>query len=346
MVMRLAHELKKAPPVNDSQWRALVDHDARADGTFVYGVKTMGIYCCPSCSSRAPKRANVVSFPTPKEAEQAGYRGCYRCNPNGVSMSKRTATLIAAACRTIETAAKKPTLGALAATAKLSPFHFRRYFKTATGLSPKQYAASARAKRGHRAEEIRYALGLSSLGSLLVAQSSKGIHTISIGDEPDTLIREFKMRLPQARLVDDDPAFGEVVEGVAAFIDRPSLGLDLPLDVQGSAFEKRVWRALRGIPAGKTASYAEVARLVDAPTGARAVARACAANTIAVAIPCHRVVRSNGELSGYRWGVERKRALLAKEADGGTPSPTLHSKSSSNARPTRQRTKALVLASP
>jgi AraC family transcriptional regulator, regulatory protein of adaptative response / methylated-DNA-[protein]-cysteine methyltransferase len=133
--------------VSDEQWRALVEHDRRADGTFVYGVKTVGIYCCPSCSSRSPKRSNVVSFLTAKDAERAGYRGCYRCNPNGVSISEGAARLIAEACRTIETAEKPPTVRALAAAVGLSPFHLSRYFEAATGLSPKEYASSLGTKR-------------------------------------------------------------------------------------------------------------------------------------------------------------------------------------------------------
>jgi AraC family transcriptional regulator of adaptative response/methylated-DNA-[protein]-cysteine methyltransferase len=166
---------------------------------------------------------------------------------------------------------------------------------------------------GARAE-IRFAVRECSLGFILVASSEQGICAILLGDDAAALRRELQDRFPRARLTNGDAAFGRMAAEVAGFVDTPRRGLDLPLDPRGTAFQRRVWRALRGIPAGQTASYADIARRIGAPRAVRAVAQACAANAIAVAIPCHRVVRTDGTLSGYRWGVERKNALLQREA--------------------------------
>jgi AraC family transcriptional regulator of adaptative response/methylated-DNA-[protein]-cysteine methyltransferase len=171
-------------------------------------------------------------------------------------------------------------------------------------------------RSGGSGEAIRFAVGECSLGSVLVAATEKGICAILLGDDPDTLARELQDRYPKAELIGGDAVFEQWVARVIGFVERPALGLDLPLDVRGTAFQQRVWRALRDIPAGSTASYAEIARKIGAPDSARAVAQACGANSLAVAIPCHRVVRNDGALSGYRWGVERKRALLEREGRG------------------------------
>jgi AraC family transcriptional regulator of adaptative response/methylated-DNA-[protein]-cysteine methyltransferase len=173
----------------------------------------------------------------------------------------------------------------------------------------------ARFRAGGEGAEIRFAVGQCSLGSILVASSERGVCTISIGDDPDALARELQDRFPRASLIGGDAGFERLVARVVGFVEAPGLGLDLPLDVRGTAFQKRVWQALRRIPAGKTVSYAELAKRIGAPKSVRAVASACAANAIAVAIPCHRVVRNDGSLSGYRWGVERKRALIERERD-------------------------------
>lgn len=146
------------------------------------------------------------------------------------------------------------------------------------------------------------------------AQSERGVCAIALGDDPDALARELQDRFPQARLIGGDPAFEQLVARVVGFVEAPGVGLDLPLDVRGTAFQQRVWQALRDIPPGSTASYAEIAERIGSPKSVRAVAQACGANALAVAIPCHRVVRSDGALSGYRWGVERKSALLKREA--------------------------------
>ncbi|MFT3791803.1 MAG: bifunctional DNA-binding transcriptional regulator/O6-methylguanine-DNA methyltransferase Ada [Rudaea sp.] len=178
------------------------------------------------------------------------------------------------------------------------------------GMTPGEW------RRGGADAEIRFAIGECSLGSILVACSGKGICAILLGDDPDRLARDLQDRFPNARLIGDDEAFADLVARVVGFVEAPQRGLDLPLDVRGTAFQQRVWEALRKIPAGATVSYSEIAERIGAPKAVRAVAQACASNEIAVAIPCHRVVRNDGALSGYRWGVERKRALLERERTG------------------------------
>ena len=175
------------------------------------------------------------------------------------------------------------------------------------GMTPTEYRA------GGPLTEIRFAVGECSLGSVLVAATSKGVCAILLGGDPDGLVRELQDSFPRATLVGGDAAFEETVSRVVGFVESPGVRLDLPLDVRGTVFQQRVWQALREIPAGSTLSYAEIARRIGAPTSVRAVAQACAANTLAVAIPCHRVVKQDGALSGYRWGAERKRLLLERE---------------------------------
>ena len=267
------------------------------------------------------------------------------------------AAKVAAICRQLESSDEIPPLGELARAAGLSPWHFHRVFKAATGVTPAAYAAAQRARRvrerlatsntvtdaiyeagfnsagrfyehadgmlgmtpsafraGGAATTIRFALGQCALGAILVAASARGVCAILLGDDPDELLRDFQDRFPRADLIGGDAAFEKLVAQVVGFVEAPGIGLDLPLDVRGTAFQQRVWRALLAIPAGATATYAEIARAIGAPRAVRAVARAIATNPIAVAIPCHRVVASDGALSGYRWGVARKRALLDREA--------------------------------
>jgi AraC family transcriptional regulator of adaptative response/methylated-DNA-[protein]-cysteine methyltransferase len=186
-----------------------------------------------------------------------------------------------------------------------------RFYEKSTdllGMTPSRYRA------GGADEEIRFAVGQTSLGAILVASSTKGVAAILLGTEPEALVRELQDRFPKARLIGADRDYEALVARVVGLVEEPMLGLDLPLDVRGTAFQQRVWQALQQIPAGQTVSYAEIARRIGAPKAVRAVAGACAANHIAVAIPCHRVVRNDGALSGYAWGVERKRALLEREA--------------------------------
>ncbi|HAI94654.1 MAG TPA: bifunctional DNA-binding transcriptional regulator/O6-methylguanine-DNA methyltransferase Ada, partial [Xanthomonadaceae bacterium] len=186
-----------------------------------------------------------------------------------------------------------------------------RFYETSEqvlGMRAKEYRA------GGAGAVIRFAVGESALGAILVAQSQRGICTILLGDDPDRLVRDLQDQFPKAELIGGDGDFEQLVARVVGFVEAPGIGLNLPLDVRGTAFQQRVWQALREIPVGETASYAEIAERIGAPKAVRAVAQACAANHIAVAIPCHRVVRRDGDISGYRWGVERKRELLRREA--------------------------------
>jgi AraC family transcriptional regulator of adaptative response/methylated-DNA-[protein]-cysteine methyltransferase len=175
-------------------------------------------------------------------------------------------------------------------------------------------------RSGGKDIDIRFAVGECSLGSILVAATERGVCAVFLGDDPEALVHELERRFPRAELVGADSAFEKLVAQVVGLVEEPRIGTNLPLDIRGTAFQQRVWHALRSIPTGKTASYSQIARAINAPKAVRAVAQACAANALAVAIPCHRVVRADGDLSGYRWGVERKRALLARES-GLLPSP-------------------------
>lgn len=340
----------------DPRWKAVVARDRSADGTFFYSVATTGVYCRPSCASRRANPKNVQFHRDAAAAERAGFRPCKRCRPGSLSIEQEHAATIARICREIDAEDVAPRLDELARRAGLSPYHFHRLFKSATGLTPRAYAAAARARRvrgalqsaanvtaaiydagfnsggrfyatsnailgmqprafrnGGADTEIAFAVGECSLGSILVAQSERGICAILLGDDPDALVRDVQDRFPRAALVGGNRGFEGTIAAVVAAVEAPAVGLDLPLDLRGTAFQERVWQALRTIPPGTTASYAEVARMIGAPGSTRAVAQACASNPVAVAIPCHRVVRTDGALSGYRWGVERKRELLARE---------------------------------
>lgn len=181
--------------------------------------------------------------------------------------------------------------------------------KQVLGMTPSDY------RNGGSNHSIRFAVGECTLGAILVASSEQGVCAITLGDDPDALIRDLQDRFPQAELVGGDADYEQQVAQVIGLVEAPATGVDLPLDIRGTAFQRRVWQALQELPAGETASYSEIARRIGRPGSARAVAKACAANSLAVAIPCHRVVRNDGGLSGYRWGVERKRELLKREAD-------------------------------
>ncbi|MEG2391528.1 MAG: bifunctional DNA-binding transcriptional regulator/O6-methylguanine-DNA methyltransferase Ada [Pseudomonas sp.] len=349
--------LSNTPNIEDDpRWAAVVARDARADETFVYAVKTTGIYCRPSSLARLPKPQNVEFFDTALEAEAAGYRPSKRASKDQSDVLAQHAATVELACRQIESADTLPALNELAETAGLSPFHFHRVFKAATGLTPKGYASAHRSRRvrerladggsvtdalydagfnsnsrvyesadhllgmkpgDYRAagqnNDIRFAVGQCSLGAILVAQSERGVCAILLGDDPHQLVCDLQDQFRKANLIGADAGFEQLIAKVVGFIETPAIGLDLPLDVRGTAFQERVWQALREIPVGSTASYADVAQRIGAPTSMRAVAQACGANRLAVAIPCHRVVRSDGNLSGYRWGVERKRELLERE---------------------------------
>ncbi|WP_248741774.1 MULTISPECIES: bifunctional DNA-binding transcriptional regulator/O6-methylguanine-DNA methyltransferase Ada [unclassified Pseudomonas] len=341
---------------DDPRWAAVVARDPRADGQFVYAVKTTGIYCRPSSLARLPKPQNVEFFDTAEEAEAAGYRPSKRASKDQSDVAAQHAATVAAACRQIESAETLPALNELAEAAGLSAFHFHRVFKAATGLTPKGYAAAHRSRRVRQRladgdsvtdalydagfnsnsrfyesadqllgmkpgdfraagqnNDIRFAVGQCSLGAILVAQSDRGICAILLGDDPHQLVCDLQDQFRRANLIGADAEFEQLIAHVVGFIEAPAIGLDLPLDVRGTAFQERVWQALREIPVGSTASYADIAQRIGSPKAVRAVAQACGANSLAVAIPCHRVVRSDGNLSGYRWGVERKRELLSRE---------------------------------
>jgi len=338
------------------RWQALIHREKAATEAFVYSVKTTGVYCRPTCPARLARRENVAFHPTPKDAEQAGFRACRRCKPNDPSAHSEHAAMVAKACKLIVDVEEPLSLGALAKTFGMSPWHFHRVFKALTGLTPKAYAAAHRAKRMHdelsrrgtvtsaiynagfnsngrfyaesskrlgmkptefkaggEGATIRFAVGECSLGSILVAASDLGICSIALGNDANALVRGLQDRFANAELIGGDKRFERMVARVVGFVEKPWVGLELPLHVQGTAFQQRVWKALCEIPSGTTCTYSELAQKLGQPNATRAVAGACAANNLAVAIPCHRVVRTNGSLSGYRWGVERKEKLLQVE---------------------------------
>jgi AraC family transcriptional regulator, regulatory protein of adaptative response / methylated-DNA-[protein]-cysteine methyltransferase len=351
-----AAKVAAAKTAKDPRWSKILSRDRASDGQFVFGVKTTGVYCRPSCPARTAKPENVEIFATAEAALSSGYRSCKRCFPDGLSRDAQNATLVEKACRLIENSDVVPKLEELATAVEMSPGYFHRVFKAATGLTPADYAKAMRTKRvraelttsnsvteavygagfnssgrfyetagkvlgmtpksfraGGAGEEIHFAVGESSLGPILVATSAKGIAAILMGEDADKLVQELQDSFPKATLVGADADFEALVAKVVGYIESPTGRFDLPLDVRGTAFQQRVWKALASIPSGKTASYSEIARKLGEPQATRAVAGACAANKIAVAIPCHRVVRNDGGLSGYRWGVERKSKLLDRE---------------------------------
>lgn len=341
----------------DPRWQAVLKRDASADASFVYAVRTTGVYCRPSSLSRRPKAENVEFFDSAEQAEAAGYRPSKRQASDQTQVAAHHAAMVAEACRQIERAESAPSLEQLARHAGMSSYHFHRVFKATTGLTPRGYASAQRSRKvrhhlenGHSVTDalydagfnsnsrfyeaadqllgmkpsdyraggpntdIRFAVGQCSLGAILVARSERGVCAILLGDDPNQLLEQLQDKFPRANLLGADADFERLVARVVGLIEAPAIGLDLPLDLRGTAFQERVWQALQSIPAGSTASYAEIAQRIGAPKSMRAVAQACAANCLAVAIPCHRVVRSDGSLSGYRWGVERKRQLLEREA--------------------------------
>ncbi len=339
----------------DPRWARIVARDKIADGQFWYSVVTTGIYCRPSCPSRTCNPKNVTIHGTLAEAKATGFRPCRRCKPDETVNAAQEA--VAKACRLIEAAEDIPSLNDLSAAVGISPYHFHRLFKAATGVTPKAYADACRAARlreglgtsqtvteaiydagfnssgrfyenaaemlgmtptryraGGDREELHFAVGQCSLGAILVASSAKGVAAILIGDDPDALTRELQDRFPKAQLIGGEPSYEALVAQVVGLVEAPHVSVELPMDVRGTAFQQRVWQALRAIPPGETRSYAEIAERIGMPKSVRAVAGACGANMLAIAIPCHRVVRTDGGLSGYHWGVERKRVLLEREA--------------------------------
>jgi AraC family transcriptional regulator of adaptative response/methylated-DNA-[protein]-cysteine methyltransferase len=339
----------------DLCWQAVCARDATRDGQFVFAVRSTGIYCRPSCPARRPLRSNVSFHPDPASAESVGFRACKRCSPQGISPAEQLDELVAAACRLLAEQQPTPTLEQLATRIGLSPSHLVRAFKARTGLTPKAWASAQRraqleaclpradsvldaalsagysgtralyergdalspAQRRQQAagEVLRYAIAACPLGQLLLASSAKGVCALLFGDAAAQLEDELQQRFAAARLQRDDAELGDWLQQVIAQIEEPQRAAQLPLDLRGTAFQQQVWRALRQIPAGQTRRYGELAAAIGSHP--RAVARACASNPLGLLIPCHRVVAANGTLGGYRWGVERKAALLRREQEPG-----------------------------
>lgn len=338
----------------NQKWSLVLARDARADGRFVYAVRSTGVFCRPSCPSRRPKRENVEFFDSPAQAQQAGYRACIRCTP---LERNRQAQKIEAACRYIdENLDVTLSLTAISRHVAISPFHFQRLFKRMLGISPRQYQQARRAgkfrqallnegrvtdaiyeagyssssrayesipaqlgmtpsafRRKGEGVEIRYTVQPSELGKLLIATTERGVCAVRFGEGDAALLRDLKHDFGAASISRDDRALAPVAEQVKHLMEGSAATANIPIDIQGTAFQQLVWETLRKIPAGETRSYAEVAVSIGRPKAVRAVAGACASNPVALVVPCHRVVHKNGSLSGYRWGVKRKAALLESE---------------------------------
>jgi AraC family transcriptional regulator, regulatory protein of adaptative response / methylated-DNA-[protein]-cysteine methyltransferase len=335
----------------DGRWTAIVTRDAAADGRFVYGVRTTGIYCRPTCPSRRAKRENVLTFESPRDAEARGFRPCRRCRPHKSDGTPTDRTVAAARAFLEAHPAERVPLERLARAVGASPWHLQRSFSRVVGVSPKAYhdalrraglkaglqggetvsraavaagyaspgpvyaraAASlgmtpGRYRRGGAGMTIRYGFSDSPLGTLLVAATDRGVAAVYLGDGQRPLETALKREFPGASLVRDDAFVREYAQGVLA---SPAT---VPLDVVGTDFQRRVWDELRRIPAGSTRTYSEVAAAIGQPSAVRAVASACARNPVSVVVPCHRVVRRDGALGGYRWGLSRKETILANEA--------------------------------
>jgi AraC family transcriptional regulator of adaptative response/methylated-DNA-[protein]-cysteine methyltransferase len=338
----------------DTAWAAFERRDRSWDGRVIGAVKTTGIYCKPSCPARRPKREHVEFFATAEEARAAGYRSCMRCKPDEVGRDREA---VAKAVKLIEAAEEPLTLDELADGVGYAPHHFQRIFKRDLGVSPAEYARGLRNRRteaalkangrvtdavydagysgpssfysdakerlgmtpsawrnGGRGETIRWTHFDSPLGRMLIAATSKGICRLTFDDSVNSLQRLF----PQATIVEDAGGLRELVEGALDAIESPRAAHQLPIDVAGTAFQEAVWRELRKIPVGETRSYAEIAAAIGQPTAVRAVGTANGDNHVAVLIPCHRVIRSDGTLGGYAGGLDRKRKLLSNEQQRGS----------------------------
>lgn len=337
--------------ISDSMaWEAVLRRDRSFDGRFVTGVLSTGIYCRPSCAARHPAQRNVRFFSDGEAARAAGLRACQRCHPDHVARDEAAVHVAIARLKACETA---PNLAALANEVGYSASHFQRVFLRATGLSPAAYGRALRAERaaasltdadsvadaiydagfsgpsrfyemtrdrlgmtpsawrsGGAGVTIRWTIAETWLGPMLVAATDKGICRLSFDEGPEALARRFS----RAQLEEDREGLGGLLAKVVAAVERPGTGGDIPLDVQGTAFQEAIWRELRRIPPGETRSYAEIAAATGKPGAVRAAGSANGANNVAVLIPCHRVIRSDGSLGGYAYGLDIKRKLLDKEA--------------------------------
>ncbi|QJB68986.1 bifunctional DNA-binding transcriptional regulator/O6-methylguanine-DNA methyltransferase Ada [Parasphingorhabdus halotolerans] len=330
-------------------WQAMSNRDRSFDGKFVTGVLSTGIYCRPSCAARHPKRENVRFFAKPEQAEEAGLRACLRCLPKDVARDDAAVKAVIDVIRMAETAPKLEELGALTG---YSPTHVQRIFKRETGLSPAAYARAIRSERvkdalenGATVTEAIYDAGYgsasrfyedagkrmgmnasvwknggagvvvhwanveTSLGTMMVAATDKGVCCLSF-NEGDKELRE---RFPKADLLQGGDELQKLLGDVIAQVEMPGRPHNIPLDVAGTAFQEAVWQELRKIPEGETRSYAHIAAAIGKPKAVRAVGSANGANNVAVLIPCHRVVRSDGTMGGYAYGLEIKEKLLEKE---------------------------------
>lgn len=332
------------------RWKAWEERDWNAIGAFYIAVQSTKIYCWVGCPARGPKCQNVRFFNTPQAAEAAGYRACLRCKPRETPGHIAVVHKIKGL---LEQDEKAPTLEELGRAVGLSPFHVQRLFKQATGLSPKQYAGVLRLgkfkehvrmshsvtdaiyeagygsasnlyreaasrlgmsprvyRRGGQGMQIRYAFADSPVGKLVIGVTEKGICSILVGDSEAELEALLREEFAQARL--EQVTLAGYVQSVLDHLSKQK-PLDVPLDPRGTAFQLKVWQALRQIPAGETRTYGELAGMVGDPKAVRAVAAACGANPTALVVPCHRVVGRDGQLTGYRWGLKRKQQLLAQE---------------------------------
>ncbi len=337
----------------DACWDAFVARDRARDGTFVGAVRTTGIYCKPSCPARRPRRDNMRFYADAAAARAAGFRPCLRCRPDE---ARRDSLAIDQALALIADAEQPLSLDALAQAVGYAPHHFHRLFKRATGVTPAAYARKLRADRleaaldnggsitgaiyeagynassrayadagkrlgmtpsawrdGGRGVTIRHLIADTSLGPMLIAATDKGLCRISFDEDEADLARRF----PHADIRPADAAFQRLAQQVAALADDPARAVHLPIDVRGTAFQQAVWDALRAIPPGQTRSYTQVAQAVGRPGAVRAAGSACGDNSLALLIPCHRVVRSDGGLGGYAYGLARKEKLLERERDSG-----------------------------
>lgn len=336
----------------DEAWTAVLARDRAFDGRFVTGVLSTRIYCRPSCAARHPLRANVRFFANGAAARAAGLRPCKRCSPDDVARDEKA---VLAAIEAIKGSEEVPALAGLAADAGYSVAHFQRLFTRMTGLSPAAYSRALRLERasaalssgesvtgaiyeagysapsrfyaakegrmgmapsawanGGRGVTIRWAVVPTSLGAMLVAATDKGVCRLSFNESVDDLAERF----PKAELAEGGAGFAALLADVVAAVETPGAPHAIPLDVRGTAFQEAVWRELRRIPPGETRSYAQIAAAVGKPQAVRACGSANGANNVAVLIPCHRVVRSDGTLGGYAYGLDIKRKLLDKEGAG------------------------------
>ena len=344
----------------DIYWQALEAKDARFNGIFVYGVRSTGIYCKPSCPARRPRRAQVRFFASGEAAEAGGFRACLRCRPRDAALRDPHVEMVLRVCRVIEARVDgSPSLVELGEEMGISPHHLQRTFKSVTGITPRQYAAAHRLKqfksrikeggdvagaiydagygsssrlyekaagqlgmtpatyrRRGKGMNINYTIVECHLGHLLVAATERGVCAVSFGDQRDELVHSLVAEYPAAVINHDDANLGEWVAAILRHLDGAQPHLGLPLDLQATAFQLRVWEELRRIPYGATRSYKETAAAIGQPTATRAVARACATNPVALLTPCHRVIRESGEPGGYRWGLGRKEILLERERSG------------------------------